>query len=664
MKLAEWVWSATEPPGECALRLAMLLVGLPLLLTFLFFWYHVLETPAPTPVASVGRWIEPLAGIEFNTAGFAALAKHPPDFSQARWEDVVLPDVVPVSLVSKSERHSPLARLWMRVRYTPPAGSPAPEQLAVYVTRVMGGAWSVWLDGRLVDVNLENWRMQWNVPLYVKLPLGSSAPGQTAIIDIAVPISEAEGYAFGSLYVGKAAAIDPLFRTRMFWQSVLPKASVLITLLLGLIALHYWFGDRKDHIYLRLAFLAIVWVIGNSMYFGDFLDDGVSLWFNALNNAAISWLVAAATLFVTQFDRDRWPRLEVGLVIYAGIVTVMTLPVWNWDVNGLSLQYYVNTLLTFVILGYFSGRAFTKGSHEFRAIMAAVLFLPLMALQTAYAVTAQRAPDAIDLYPFSAYVVFGAFLYVMQRRYLTARRSLVELNASLDQRLFQREMELAKQHRKLMAIEQDHIVQQERQRIMRDMHDGIGTALMSSLALAERGELSPGRTAAILRDSLDELKMVIDSLEPIGEDIATLLASLRYRFGQRIEDAGLHIVWDMGDLPPLPWLDPSHALQVLRIVQEAFANVIKHAQASEIHIGAQPAVDGVGHPLVVVRIADNGIGFDPAHVRRGRGLGNLRRRAADLSATIDIRSKPGQGTSISLRLPVDRSSMRGSPDTD
>ncbi|MDR3440507.1 sensor histidine kinase [Telmatospirillum sp.] len=654
MKLAEWVWSATEPAGERALRLGALLVGLPLLLAFLFFWHHAIDTPTPAPVASVERWIEPLAGIEFNTAGFAALAKRPADFSRATWENIVLPDVVPIAPIVGSDGHSPLARVWMRVRYTPPVGQPAPEQLAVYVTRVMGGAWSVWLDGRLVEVNLEDWRMQWNVPLYVKLPPGSLSPGRTMTIDVAFPISVDQGYAFGSLSVGEAAAIDRLFEMRVFWQCVLPKTSVVIVLLLGLISLHYWLGDRKDHAYLRLAFAAIVWAFGNAMYFGDFLDDDASQWFYALNNAAISWLVAAITLFVTQFDRDRWPRLEVGLAAYAGVVTVMTLPVWHWDINGLSLQYYVNALLTLSIFSYFSGRAFTKGSREFRVIMAAVLFLPLMALQTAYAVTAQRAPDAIDLYPFSAYVVFGAFLYVMQRRYLTARRSLEELNASLDQRLLERETELAEQHRKLMAIEQDRIVQQERQRIMRDMHDGIGTALMSSLALAERGELSPARTAAILRDSLDELKMVIDSLEPIGEDIATLLASLRYRFGQRIEDAGLHIVWDMGDLPPLPWLDPSHALQVLRIVQESFANVIKHAQASEIHIGAHPAVDEAGRPLVVVVVADNGIGFDPAHARRGRGLGNLRRRAADLGATIDIRSEPGHGASISLRLSVDR----------
>jgi signal transduction histidine kinase len=652
MKRVDWVWSATEPLGERAIRLGMLLVALPILMTFLFFWYRSYDTPAP--VKTVERWTEPLAGGSFDTAGFAALAQHRPNFSHARWERVTLPAVVPSPPIKINENHSPLARVWIRVHFTPPAGRPAPEQLAVYVTRVMGGAWSVWLDGRLVDANLEAWRMQWNVPLYVKLPPGSLVPGRTSTVDVAFPIQKDEGYAFGSMYVGEASAVDRVYETRLFWQCTLPKASVVITLLLGFISLFYWISERDGRTSLRLFFVAVVWAAGNSMYFGDFLDDDTSRWFNTINNASTSWLVAAITLFVTQFDRERWPRLETGLVVFAVIVTAMTLPIWHWNDDVLTLQYAVNTLLILSVFVFFAWRAYAKGSREFKIVMSAVLCLPLMALHTTYAVTAQHLPDSIDLYPFSAYVVFGAFLYVMQQRYQTVRRSLIELNASLDQRLFQRETEIADQHRKLIAIEQDRIVQHERQRIMRDMHDGLGTTLMSSLALAERGELTPSRTTAILSEALDELKMVIDSLEPIDDDLVTLLATLRYRFGQRIEDAGIKIVWDMQTLPPVPWLDPSCALQVLRIVQESFTNVVKHARASRIAISTQPANDKAGRACILVEIADDGIGFDPACVHRGRGIGNLHYRAVDLGAILDIRSEPGLGTCISLYLPVDQ----------
>lgn len=651
MKPAEWVWSTNRTASENLLGLALWLVGLPFLLWFLFVAYRAFDTPAPRPVESVQRWVEQLSGVSYDTAGFAALAKRAPDFSGAQWSTVTLPDAQPIPPISET-RDVPVARVWMRVRYTLPADEPAPAQLAVHVTRIMGGAWTVWVDGKLIDANLEDWRMQWNVPLFVKLPAGSVVPGQPVDIDVAFPHRLSQGYAFGSLYIGHADAIQRLHETRVFWQSTLPKAAILITLLLGLLAFHYWLVDRSDRAYSMLAFSAIIWFLANTQYFGDFLDDTASLWFSALNDAATSWLLCALTLFSIQFDGERWPRLEIWLVLYSVAVMLISLPVWDWGVYALTFQHYVDLVLVFGVFGYFTWRSFARGSYEFRLIMVAIWSMPLLGLHNIYYLTAQRAPDGIHLFPYSTFFVFGAFLYVMQRRYLHARTSLVDLNASLDDRLRAREAELDVQHRKLMATEQQRVVYEERQRIMRDMHDGIGTALMSSLALAEHGHLDQERAATVLRESLDELKLVIDSLEPVDNDIATLLASLRFRFGQRIEDAGVRISWDMGDVPQLPWLDPSHALQVLRIVQETLTNVLKHSHATEVCISARPAIRDTSNVAVVVRVTDNGVGFDPEGVQRGRGLDNLRRRAADIGAELRLRSKPGMGASVSLHLPL------------
>jgi signal transduction histidine kinase len=652
MKPAAWDWSKTRQPGDLALLLALTLVGLPFFLTFLYYWQHAFASPAPAPVAQVERWIEPLIDADYSTAGFAELARRQPDFSQARWTPVGLPDAVPIPPISETNG-VPLSRVWMRYRYTAPEDEPPPVQVAVHVTRVMGGAWSVWVDGKLIDTNLEDWRMQWNVPLYVKLPVGSVTPGRPADIAVSFPVRASQGYAFGSMYVGDSACIDRIYQTRDFWQNTLPKAAIAITLLLGLLSLHHWFADRSERAHLMLAICAFVWFIANTQYFGDFLDDTASIWFSALNDAATSALLCVFTLFAIQFDGERWPRVEIGLIAYAVVVAIVTLPMWDWGVYALTFQHYVDLLLIFLVFGYYTWRSFTTGSHEYRAIMLAVWTMPIMGLHNIYYLTAQRAPDGIHLFPYSTFVLFGTFLYVMQRRYHQARISLVELNASLDERLRAREAELDAQHRTLMATEQQRVVYEERQRIMRDMHDGIGTTLMTSLVLAEHGQLPVERTAVVLRETLDELKLVIDSLEPVDNDIGALLANLRFRFGQRIEDAGVHIAWEMAELPPLPWLDPTNALQVLHIVQEAVVNVLKHSRATEICISARPAARTRNRNCVVVRITDNGIGFDPEVVKGGRGLNNLRRRAADLGAELNIHSRPGLGASVALHLPLD-----------
>ena len=187
---------------------------------------------------------------------------------------------------------------------------------------------------------------------------------------------------------------------------------------------------------------------------------------------------------------------------------------------------------------------------------------------------------------------------------------------------------------------------------MRDMHDGLGAALMSSLVLVEQGRMQTEDIAIMLRECVDDLRLVIDSLEPVGQDLVTLLATMRYRLGRRLEHAGLKVDWAVRDLPALPWLDPSHALQVLRIVQETLTNILKHAEASRVRIETL-LLQKPGLPdQVCVHIEDDGKGFDIDTIAPGRGLRHLRQRAQKLNGDLDIHSQQGQGTRVTLLLPV------------
>jgi signal transduction histidine kinase len=154
------------------------------------------------------------------------------------------------------------------------------------------------------------------------------------------------------------------------------------------------------------------------------------------------------------------------------------------------------------------------------------------------------------------------------------------------------------------------------------------------------------------------LRLVIDSLEPVENDLVILLATLRHRLGRRLEAAGVTLVWAMDDLPPLPWLSPPDALQILRLVQEVLTNVLKHAGAQRVQMSLRCA-DG---QTVELRIEDDGCGFDTAAgssperkaAGGGRGMSNLRLRARQLKSKLDVQSKPGHGTVVRLLMPVQR----------
>jgi signal transduction histidine kinase len=189
-------------------------------------------------------------------------------------------------------------------------------------------------------------------------------------------------------------------------------------------------------------------------------------------------------------------------------------------------------------------------------------------------------------------------------------------------------------------------IAEERSRIMSDIHDGIGALLISTIGLAEQGRLSQQEMAAVLRECLDDLRLTIDSLEPTDNDLLPALGNFRYGIGPRLFRQGIALDWRVTDLPRLACLTPRNLLHLLRILQEAFTNVLKHAQASLIRVETGLLADG---QQVYIRVSDNGVGFTGNH--RGRGLANMQQRAERIGGLLQI-GPSGQGTTLELRLPV------------
>jgi len=206
----------------------------------------------------------------------------------------------------------------------------------------------------------------------------------------------------------------------------------------------------------------------------------------------------------------------------------------------------------------------------------------------------------------------------------------------------------------LHEIEQREVVRQERQRLMQDLHDGLGSSLRTALWSVEKGNIGEHAVANVLKSCIDDMKLAIDSIEPVQADLLLLLATWRFRLDPRLENTGIDLHWDVIDVPALNWLEPKSALHILRILQEAFTNVIKHAQATEIRVGT-----GVEGSWVVVTIRDNGSGFLVGQVLQsgGKGLTNQKHRAQSIGAEVSWDSS-NAGTCFTLRLPIKRLSAQ------
>jgi signal transduction histidine kinase len=232
------------------------------------------------------------------------------------------------------------------------------------------------------------------------------------------------------------------------------------------------------------------------------------------------------------------------------------------------------------------------------------------------------------------------------RRIAQALAESQRLNAELEARVRLKQLELERQYEAVQRLSREAAVADERRRIMADMHDGIGGQLISTLSLVEGGDATPEQVAAALRECIDDLRLAIDSLEPTDHDLLPLLGNLRWRLEPRLRARGITLDWQVQDVPRLACLTPANVLHVLRILQEAFTNVIKHAGARHVRLSTRTDGD-----RVLVDVRDDGRGMDGADTTRGRGLASMRRRAQSLGGELLLRTD-GSGTTLSLALPA------------
>jgi signal transduction histidine kinase len=195
----------------------------------------------------------------------------------------------------------------------------------------------------------------------------------------------------------------------------------------------------------------------------------------------------------------------------------------------------------------------------------------------------------------------------------------------------------------------------ERTRLMRDLHDGLGGQLVSIVALSERGEAGGIGDAA--RAALKDLRLVIDSMDDIGGDLMLALGSWRDRVTAQLRPHSIALDWRAvpPGLPVHPELRPWHVIQIVRILDEAVTNAVKHAGAKRINVSIETLKDDAGEAYGTITVADDGKGFatngDAEGKRRGgRGLSNMQDRAARCGATLELNSDGG-GTRVRLKLP-------------
>lgn len=199
-------------------------------------------------------------------------------------------------------------------------------------------------------------------------------------------------------------------------------------------------------------------------------------------------------------------------------------------------------------------------------------------------------------------------------------------------------------HDQRIIVEREQARQSERQHLLQEMHDGFGSQLATARLLMEQGQISQAECTQLLGECLDDLRLIADTLSATGSTLIKALANYRYRCQNRLAHVHARVDWQL-ELAGTPPLSERVILQILRILQEALANALKHSHAQ--HIGIDFRYE---NSHLLMKISDDGVGI-PEAMTYGRGLSHMESRARSIGAQLEfVRLRPG--TRIAFNLPL------------
>jgi signal transduction histidine kinase len=579
-----------------------------------------------------------------------------------QWQTVTLPFVSHSSKVQNTQ--SAITTAWYRIELSQLQRDQwknvGAQQIHLYLIRWRGVAQiAVYGDDKLLFNSRGSavWN-GFNHPLW--LPI---APTQDAEIprSITIRLSHGpQGGAVSSLWIGPSEEILWRWRMRTWLQVDVPYFASYTLLALGLFAGCVWLVRRREPVYVYFGLGAVLyWIRCLHYHWGEYPIPMDEQWFGWLTVMSAGWLVIVGhhmAFHLHQRIVARW--IEHSAMAMIVVASVLMLPPVQSRLQSYALGEAAIPLAYFLIL--FSGvgivsatliAAWRGNSREAKWLSASSAVQVLFGIFDLALMNWAFNIEMLFLLPYGIIGLFLIYLALAWRRYIQALAESEQAHWATAARLQAREEELAASYEKLRVIERERILYDERQRLMQDMHDGLGSSLVSALRLVEHGQMGEADLAQVLKECIDDLKLAIDSLEPVDTDVLLLLAAFRYRLAPRLETTGIRLQWNAMPLPPLAWLTPRHALHILRITQEVFSNIIKYAQAQQITLSTEHDAQSVR-----IHILDDGVQpLDVQAQHSGRGLTNIRRRAEAIEAKVQWQRAEG-GMRFTLELPLQQKS--------
>ncbi|MGV3481554.1 MAG: sensor histidine kinase [Sphingobium sp.] len=582
------------------------------------------DAPAPTTILTA----------EAAPAGWDSTA--PP---ATGWTRVALPD----GWDARWPRHDGV--VWYRIQWRQTAAQPT-GLLIDYASL----ASAIFVNGSLVarDASLaEPLSRSWTRPRHFLLDAPLLRVGDNSLL---VRVSGLAAYqpGFGTVTVGDPAMVKAEFAHRQFMRFDIKLVTIALNGALGAFFLMIWLLRRRETVFGWFALAQFATLVFNWNFLAQSPGPfATTHGWQAMNVVANLGMSICYAIFLFRFGERRYRRIEalMGAAWLGLALLAMAAPAWIGA--NRAPCYLASGVIYYASIAWLAARAIDCRRLDYNVLLACQL-VPVLASLHDYGLLFGWIRGSDYIFGIATIFMLAASGFVIAHRLVTATRRIEGFNAELrdeiDAATVALSDTLAREHR----LELAHARDEERLQLVRDLHDGFGGTLVGAITRLEQApqDMPDGHLAAILREMRDDLRLVIDTTTREQDDLVGLLAPFRHRSGLLLETTGIDSRWHLEGLDGI-LLDSAASLDLLRLLQEALTNVLKHSQATRVDVRIARIGGRIG-----VEVRDNGRGFVAgASSASGAGLASMLRRATRLGGLLEISADTG-GTTLRFDLPA------------
>lgn len=265
-----------------------------------------------------------------------------------------------------------------------------------------------------------------------------------------------------------------------------------------------------------------------------------------------------------------------------------------------------------------------------------------------------------DGYGGFALARFALVFFILAMGWIIVDRVVVKLQQehalreAIAAELEEKKGDLAREYEVNTRLAAERAQTLEREKLIQDLHDGMGLQLNSLLGLVEKGDAQPDEVQTEVRNSIEQLRALVDGSESFDGSLVELLGHIRYRIEGRLKRQGIQLTWRSSVENDAARVQPAAAVSLQRLIFELCTNVIKHAKATSVTVVVDLDESRADGARLQLCFEDDGQHVPGGVVVHGTGHSSVLRRVRELEGSHEQAPDMGRGWRHIVSIPTRR----------